>query len=688
MSTSLTRGALALAVLATGPALADEGMWTFDNPPTQKLKETYGFEPTKEWLDKLRLASVRFMDGGSGSFVSPDGLMITNHHVGLGCIQNLSSAQNDYVKNGFYAPARDKEARCPGYEVNVLMSVSDSTRSVLGAVKPQMSDKEAREARKAAITRIENECNAETGLRCNVVTLYQGGEFQLYRYKKYTDVRLVFAPEQQIAFFGGDPDNFTFPRHDVDICLMRAYENEQPAKPGAFLPFSTAGVAEGDLVFVSGNPGSTSRLDTVAQVQAERDVVMPLSLDLLRRRVKVLREYSARGPEQERRAKAQLFSYENSVKARDGQLSALQDAKAMARKLEDEKKLRARVAADPALAASTGDAWAAIETAERRAAERVSESFLVGFGGSRLLGIAGNIVRLVVEVRKPNEKRLEEYIDSNLDPLKNRLYSPAPIYEDLEETTLANQLTWALERLGPAHPFVKAALAGQTPADVAKAAVAGTKLKDPEARKALVAGGSAAVEASTDSMIVLACRIDPLAREVRTFTQDEIEAVITRAGEKIAQARWKVYGRTMSPDATFTLRLSYGAVKGYPAEGTTVAPFTTFYGLYDRSLSHGVKGPWELPQRWLDKRSAVGLATALNFVSTNDIIGGNSGSPVVSRKAEFVGIVFDGNIESLAWEYFYTDERARCVSVDARGIVEALRSVFEARPLVKELVGE
>ena len=401
MSTSLTRGTLALAVLATGPALADEGMWTFDNPPTRKLRDAYGFEPTQEWLDKVRLASVRFMDGGSGSFVSADGLMITNHHVGLGCIQNLSSAKNDYVKSGFYAPTRDEEAPCPGYEVNVLMSVSDSTPSVLGAVKPQMSDKEAREARKAAITKIENECNTATGLRCNVVTLYQGGEFHLYRYKKYTDVRLVFAPEQQIAFFGGDPDNFTFPRHDVDICLMRAYENDRPAKPGAFLPFSTAGVAEGDLVFVSGNPGSTSRLDTVAQLQAERDVAMPLSLDLLHRRVKVLRDYSARGPEQERRAKAQLFSYENSLKARDGLLSALQDAKAMARKVEDEKELRAKVAADPALAASTGAAWAAIETAEKRAAERVSESLLVGFGGSRLLGIAGSIVRYVAEVRRP-----------------------------------------------------------------------------------------------------------------------------------------------------------------------------------------------------------------------------------------------------------------------------------------------
>jgi hypothetical protein len=687
MSTPLTRAALALALLTTAPVLADEGMWTFDNPPARKLKEAYGFEPTPEWLDTVRLASVRFMDGGSGSFVSPDGLMITNHHVGLGCIQNLSSAENDYVKRGFYAPTRDKEPACPGYEVNVLVGIEDASQKVLGVVKPQMSDREAREARKAAITRIENECNASTGLRCNVVTLYQGGEFQLYRYKKYTDVRLVFAPEQQIAFFGGDPDNFTFPRHDVDICLMRAYENGQPAKPAAHLAFSTTGVADGELVLVSGNPGSTSRLHTVAQLQTERDVVMPLTLDLLGRRLKVLRDYSARGSEPKRRAKAQIFSYENSLKAREGQLSALQDAKALERTVDVETQLRARVAADPALAAATGEAWDTIEAAEKKAAGRVNESLLVAFGGSRLLGLAGTIVRYVAEVGKPNERRLEEYIDSNLEPLRNRLYSRAPIYEDLEETTLASQLTWAVELLGPAHPFVKAVLRGRTPAEVAKAAVAGTKLKDVEARKALVEGGAAAVDASADSMIVLARNIDPFAREVRKFMEDEVDAPITRAGEKIAQARWKVYGKTMPPDATFTLRLSYGAVKGYPAEGTSVAPFTTLYGLYDRSLSHDAKGPWELPQRWIDKKAAIDLATKLNFVSTNDIIGGNSGSPVVNRKGEFVGIVFDGNIESLAWDYFFTDERARCVSVDARGIVEALRHVFEAEPLVKELLG-
>ena len=676
---------LLAAALIAAPALADEGMWTFDNPPSQQLKQKHGFEPTKEWLDRVRLASVRFMDGGSGSFVSPDGLMISNHHVGLGCIQNLSSAQQDYVKNGFYAETRAKEAACPGYEVNVLVGSEDASAKVLGAVTPQMSDREAREARKGAITKLENDCNAASGLRCNVVTLYQGGEFQLYRYKKYTDVRLVFAPEQEMAFFGGDPDNFTFPRHDLDICLMRAYENGQPAKPQSYLPFSATGVVAGDLVFVSGNPGSTSRLDTQAQLELTRDAELPLSLELIKRRLAVLREYSARGPEQARRAKAQIFGSENAFKALDGRLRALQDPKAMAAKAAAEKELRERVAADPALRAASGDAWAAIEAAQKKAAPRIPEEFVVGFGGSRLLQLAGQIQRYVVEVKKPNEQRLEEYIDSNLEILRNRLYSPAPIYDDLEEATLASQLGIAREKLGPTHPFVKAVLGEAAPAEVAKAAIAGTKLKDAAARKALVEGGPAAVAASTDSMIVLARKIDPFARELRKFFEDEVQAPVTRAGEKVAQARFKVYGRTMPPDATFTLRLSYGTVAGFPAEGTEVAPFTTFYGLLDRSIAHAGRAPWALVPRWQEKKGALKLETPLNFTSTNDIIGGNSGSPVIDRKGEFVGIVFDGNIQTLAWDYFFTDEQARCVSVDARGIAEALRAVYGADALVREL---
>jgi len=688
---SLSRRALlflGLGATLTLPVLADEGMWTFDNPPRQRLKEAYGFEPSQEWLDKVRLASVRFMDGGSGSFVSKDGLMITNHHVGLGCIQNISTPENDYVANGYYAGAREKEPACPGYEVNVLMSTEEVTATVLGAVKPEMTDQAAREARKGATARIENECATASGLRCNVVSLYQGSEYHLYRYQKYTDVRLVFAPEQQIAFYGGDPDNFTFPRHDLDVAIFRAYEAGKPVIPPAYLTWSRQGAGDGELVFVSGNPGSTSRLSTVAQLELLRDLVLPANLEFLKRRLALLHAYSARGQEQARRAKATIFGLENGQKALKGRLEALLDAKAMARKAADERALRDKVTADAALAKSLGDPWATVAAAQKKAASRFKESRFVGFGGSRLLGIAGQIVVYVDEVKKPNETRFEEFVDANLPSLTNRLYSKAPIFDDLEEATLTDQLQYALEGLGKDHPFVKAALGGKTAAEVAKDAIAGTKLKDVAERKALVEGGTAAVAASTDPMIVVARKLEPLAREIRKWSEDEVQAPTTRAGEKLAQARWKTQGKTVNPDATFTLRLSYGVVKGYPAEGTEVAPRTTLHGLYDRSASWGFKGPWALPQRWLDKKPALNLETPLNFVSTADIIGGNSGSPTLNKQGEFVGIIFDGNIQSLALDYFYTEDQARAVSVDSRGIIEALRKVYDAPALADELTGK
>jgi hypothetical protein len=686
MTTSLTRAAtLAAGVLAAAPVSADEGMFTFDNPPVKQLAERHGFEPAKEWLDRVRLASVRFMDGGSGSFVSPDGLMITNHHVGLGCIQNLSSAENDYVKSGFHAPTRDEEAACPGYEVNVLAGMRDVTARVQGAVKPEMSDAQAREARKAATAAIENECASRSKRRCDVVSLYQGGEYQLYEYTKYTDVRLVFAPEQGIAFFGGDPDNFTFPRHDLDVCFMRAYEGGRPVSPASYLRWSAKGASDGDLVFVSGHPGSTSRLETMARLEYLRDHAMPFRLDLFARRLAALRAYSSRGEEEKRRALDQIFGYENARKAFGGYHAALLDTKAMAVKAEEEKALRARVAMDPALAASIGDPWATVAGIQQKLVPRAMEARLAAFDGSRLLAVAGQIVQYVAEVRKPNETRYEEYVDANLDSLRNELLSAAPVHDDLEVVTLADQLQLALDKLGPGHSFVKAALDGRTPAEAARAAVAGTRLQDPAARRALLEGGERALAASADSMIVLARRLDPLVRETRRFLEDEVEAPSTRAMEKVAQARWKALGRTVPPDATFTLRLSYGAVKGYPAEGTTVAPFTTFYGLFDRSISHGGKAPWALPPRWIEKMAAIDGAVPLNFVTTNDIIGGNSGSPVVDRAGEFVGIVFDGNIQSLAWNYFFTEDQGRTVAVDARGIAEALKSVYGADGLLGEL---
>jgi hypothetical protein len=693
----MTRLSRVLAVLLSGLAVtaaADEGMWPFDAPPTKRLQEKYGFTPTKEWLDKVRLASVRFNDGGSGSFVSRDGLMITNHHVGLGCIQNLSTAQHDYVAEGYLAPSRDKEPACPGYEVNVLVAIENVTPRVLGVVRAGMSDKQAAEARKAATAQIEKACADRTGMRCNVITFYQGGEFHLYTYKKYTDVRLVFAPEQHAAFFGGDPDNFTFPRHDLDISIFRAYEDGQPARPAAYLPWSRAGAADEELVFVSGNPGASSRLKTMAQLASDRDVQLPILLRGLHRRLGVLRAFSAGSPENERRASPAIFGLENAVKALTGYEATLLDKEAMARKEADERELRQRASADPALAKAVGDPWATIARAAERADARQAELVLgfrqsrqIGFGGSRLLGLAGLIVRYTAEKTKPNDVRLEDFRESNLASLENFMFSPAPIYADLEEATLTDRLQEDVEALGPDHPYVKAALDGRRPAEVAQEAVRGTRLADVSVRKALVAGGTAAVQASTDPMIVLARRIDPAARDIRRFYEEDVEAAETRAGEKIAETRFKVHGRTFAPDATFTLRLAFGVVKGYPAEGTLVPPRTTFHGLYDRSAAFGNKFPWNLAPRWEQKRPALELATPLNFVSTADIIGGNSGSPVINRAGEFVGIVFDTNIEALGWDYLYSDERGRTIAVDSRAIVEALRKVYDAGAVADELTG-
>jgi hypothetical protein len=420
----------------------------------------------------------------------------------------------------------------------------------------------------------------------------------------------------------------------------------------------------------------------MARLEYLRDHALPFRLETYRRRLRALRDYAARGPEEGRRALEQVFGFENSLKATEGAHAALLDARAMKVKAEEETALRAKSAGQP------DDPWEAIAAIQRRLLPRADEVRLVRFGGSSLLATAGHIVQYVDEVKKPNEKRLEEYSDARLDSLRNALLSPAPVYADLEEVMLADWFQLALDELGPDHAFVKALLGGQSPAAAAKAATAGTKLADPAARRALLDGGSPAVASSTDSMIVLARRIDPMVRETRRFLEDEVEAPSTRAMERIAQARWKAYGKTVPPDATFTLRLSYGAVAGYPAMGTRIAPYTTFHGLFDRSIGHGGKEPWAIAPRWQERRGALDLATPLDFVSTNDIIGGNSGSPVVDRKGEFVGIVFDGNIESLAWDYYFSDERGRAVAVDVRGIVEALRKVYEADALLKELTGQ
>jgi hypothetical protein len=679
---------LALVLPVWRVVRADEGMWTFDNPPLKQLRERYGFEPTKEWLDHVRLASVRFNDGGSGSFVSPNGLVLTNHHVARGQLQKVSTPGRDYVKDGFLARTAGEEMKCPDLELNVLLSIEDVTSRVTAAIKTGMSDKQANDARKAVMAEIEKRSLDATGLRSDVVGLYQGGEYWLYRYKKYTDIRLVFAPEVQIAFYGGDPDNFTFPRYDLDLALFRVYENDKPIKSPAFLKWNPKGAGDGELVFISGHPGSTDRLQTLAQLEMSRDYTYPRIIELIKRQIDVARAYSARGAEQTREAANLIFGLENGLKAISGEYQGLKDPQLMAKKAKAEQEFRALVAAKPELNKVYGGAWDGIAAVDKKYLEKFNEYNYRRFSGYDLPDNALTIVRYVVEVRKPDGERLEEFHEAGLESLRFALFSPAPVYPGLEEVLLASSLRESLEKLGPEDPYVKAALAGKTPEAVAEELIAGTKLGDPAFRKSLIEGGEASVAASTDPLIVFARRLDPIRRDMRRWYEDNIQSVEVASGEKIGKARFAVYGKTTYPDATFTLRLSYGAVKGFPMNGTKAPSKTTFFGLFDRSASFDSKPPFDLPPRYLERKATLELATPLNFVSTGDIIGGNSGSPVINRAGEIVGLIFDGNIESLVGRFVYDDTANRAVAVHTSGMTEALRKIYDADSVLKELLGQ
>ncbi len=667
--------------------LAEEGMWTFDNPPLTQLAERYNFVPTQAWFDHLREASVRFNDGGSGSFISDTGLVLTNHHVARGQLQKVSTAARNYATDGFLARTRADEIKCPDLELNVLMSMEHVTARVLGAVKPGTSDQQSLEARRAEMARLEKQSLDATGLRSDIVTLYQGGEYWLYRYKKYTDIRIVFAPEEQAAFFGGDPDNFTYPRYDLDFAIFRVYENGTPVKPAHYLKWNTQGAAEGDLVFVSGHPGTTDRLNTVAQLEYSRDVRLPVVLAFLKGRLAGARAYAATGPEAARQTQDLVFGLENSLKAYQGEYGGLLDRNVMAKKQADERDMRDKVDADPKLKAAYGGAWATIADTMARAATTFKTRFYstVQRSQAELPTTATTIVKYVSEVTKPDGERLPGFQESQLESLRFALLSPAPVYPDMDRALLASWLQEALAALGPNDRFIKTVLGDRAPADVARDLIAGTRIGDPDARKALIAGGRAAVDASTDPLIVLARKLDPLDREQQNWAESTIEGPLVGAGEKIGQARFAVYGKSVSPDATFTLRLSYGTVKGYSMNGTVAPPQTTLFGLYDRSFGFGQKPPFNLPRRFLDRRDRLDLATPVNFVTTNDVVGGNSGSPVVNRNGDLVGLIFDGNIESLVGTYVYNIENNRSVAVHTAFITEALRKLYDAEALLAEI---
>src|SRR5438067_1956139 len=685
-------GALILALFSLQTlnftALADEGMWPFNNVPRAEIKKKYGFDVTDEWLRKVQLASVRFNNGGSGSFVSPNGLVLTNYHIVEDIVNDVSTPQKDLAKEGFVARTPAEEIKAPSLELNVLMSIEDVTARVNGAVKTGMSDAPAFAARRAEIAAIEAESTKATGLRSDVIALYQGAQYNLYRYKKYTDVRLVFVPEFQAAFFGGDPDNFNFPRFNIDMALVRVYENDQPVHPPSYFKWSTTGAKEGDLVFVTGNPGSTARLNTVAHLEELRDASIPIILRLLERREAMLKKYMAMGEEQTRRAENELNSIQNSLKVYRGQLAGLKDKALMDRKRMDEMALRQWIFANPDRQKTYGDAWDAIAKAHQSLPSYIRERRIfdqaAGFN-TTTFGFARTLVRLADETQKPNAERLPEFTDARRASLELALYSPAPIYDDFEKLKLADSLGFMVELLGADHPLVKQIMNGETPEARATELIAGTKLKDVAFRKELTAGGKQALESSTDPMIVLARMIDPKARELRQRFENEVTGVERTNYAKIARARFANEGNSIYPDATFTLRLSYGAVKGYMENGKRVTLVTTLGGLYDRAANFKYQFPYNLPPRWMEKKSTINLATPFNFVSDDDIIGGNSGSPTINKNGELIGLIIDGNIQSPVVIFYFDDSINRAISVDVRAMREVLRKVFGANEIADEL---
>ena len=691
MKTRLLSFSLILIVIvavAAPLAFADEGMWLYNAFPKDRVQKQYGFLPTQKWLDHLRLSSVRFNNGGSGSFVSADGLAFTNHHVGADCIQKLGTSGADYMKTGFYAKTRADEPKCPDLELNVLTGIDDVSAKVKAAATASMSTADAGKAQRSAMSAIEKDCAASGGLRCDVVTLYSGEVYNLYKYKKYTDVRLVFAPEFEAAFFGGDPDNFTFPRYDLDITFFRIYENDKPVHLDNYLRWSKVGVKDGDLIFVSGHPGGTDRLTTTSQLEFLKDVDYPTRLASYKRRIAMLQKFSGESAEDARIAQEDIFGLQNAQKAINGEYEGLKDVTVMsqmdAAERGREKAYMDKHPGDP-------NPWSGISNAVRVNREIYGRLTYVermrGFYTSHLTGYARVLVRAAEEKSKPNGDRLREYRDSALPSLEQQLFSAAPIYKNLESENLALSLTMMQEALGSDDPATKAALDGKTPEEAAKALIGATKLDDVAVRKQLYEGGKAAVDASTDPLIVLMRNVDAEARAVRKRFDDEVDAVVRRDGASIARARFAQTGFTQPPDATFTLRLSYGTVKGYEENGKKIPPITTYAGAYEHAEEHGNKPPYDLAPSWLKMKSKLKLETPLNYVSTADIIGGNSGSPTVNKAGEVVGIIFDGNIQSLVLDFYYDDRQARAVSVDSRGIIEALRTIYGADALANELTG-
>ncbi len=697
----------ALVLASWSPAWADEGMWTLDSPPLERIRQRYGVELTPQWLDHLRQSAVNFE--ASGSFVSARGLMLTNHHVASSCIDKLSSPGRDLTRHGHLARTSAEELRCPGGTARVLMAIEDVSSTVQKAAAAGATDEQKNARRKAAIAELEAKCRTGSGLTCQVVSLYSGSLYHLYRFKEWDDVRLVFAPEAQAANFGGDADNFVYPRFALDFALMRVYEDGKPVQSTQHLALARQPLAEGDPVFVVGHPGRTFRLRTLAQLKSHRDIALPLQLASAKAQQDLLHAYSARSPEAARQAQDVLFGVENWLKGTRGAHAALSTPAVMERKSAEEAEFRAGYAR----LGLEGDPWAQVEAAVDRYNARAKDLWAVGYGRHTLFEQAGRLVELSHERLLPEAQRLRAYRDAEIPDIERGLKADVPLYKDLEIARLAGQFDEAQRLLGAGHPFVQAVLGGATPpqpapgrpkaaetrlaggtgtpgpgADsdaAAEALVRGSRLDQARERSALLAGGVAAIEASDDPLIRLARAVYPMRRELAKFEEEQIETPIEQAALRLGQARFAIHGKAVPPDATATLRLAYGRVAGYESHGIRMPWKTTFGGLYARADGFDNKPPFDLAPKVQQARARVDSRLPLNFVATVDITGGNSGSPVVNQRGEWVGLIFDGNLDSLGGRYAYTDTQARAVAVDARAILHALDHIYGAGRLAQEL---
>jgi hypothetical protein len=664
---------------------SDEGMWTFDNIPIDTIQKKYGFKIDSKFLDKLRLSSVRFNDGGSGSFVSEDGLAITNHHVAIGQLQKLSTKTNDLVKNGFYAKSKTEELKCSDLELNILVEFENVSESVFSVLLETDSEKVKLKKMKEQIAKIEKESQEKTGYRSDVVELYNGGEYWLYKFKKYTDIRLVMSPESQLASFGGDTDNFNYPRFALDFTFFRVYENNKPIKVKNFLKWTKKSVKENELVFVSGHPGSTDRERTLSELIYDKDFIFPETIRNIESKLEKFKEFSKKGKEEARQANEIISGLENSHKALKGEWEGLKNPEILQKIKSKEDSLKEKINSNDSLKKEFANAFEKIENAQNKLIIRFKKFYYTSIGSSKLLNYALKIVRYSIEKDKPNEKRYEEYRDSSIDSLKLKLFSKAPIYNEVEKIHFKFTLENISEQLDKNDPFRKNALEEEIDSQVERL-IDDSKISDMDFRKNLFNLSYEELKKVDDPLLQYIIKLEPYLREERDWYESNIESVMTVQGKKINDIKFKLYGKTVYPDATFTLRLSYGKIKGYLDTNQISVPFrTTYYGLFDRAHSFSLKEEFSLTKKIISAQNKINLSTQLNFISTNDITGGNSGSPVVNSKLEFVGIIFDGNSHSHILNYFYEDEFSRAVSVDAMGIIEALDKIYQTKPLLKEL---